>query len=40
MCDLKRLHRSTLIYSGAEAQRRSEYDVVPYTEIRRWLGGE
>ena len=31
---------SALIYGGAEAQRRSEYDVVPYTEIRRWLGGQ
>lgn len=31
---------SALIYGGKEAQRRSEYDVVPCTEIWRWLGGK
>ncbi len=31
---------SALIYGGTETQRRSEYDVVPYTEIWRWLGGQ
>ena len=36
----QRVAGAALIYGGAEAQRRSEYDVVPYTEIRRWLGGQ
>ena len=35
----QRVAGTALIYGGTEAQRRSEYDVVPYTEIRRWLGG-
>lgn len=34
-----RVTGSALIYGGIEAQRRSEYDVVPYADIRRWLGG-
>lgn len=29
---------AALIYAGDEAQRRSAYDVVPYRDIRRWLG--
>lgn len=36
----KRAVRSALIYGGAEAQRRSEFDVVPCTAIGRWLGGQ
>lgn len=35
-----RVTGSALIYGGVEAQRRSEYDVVPYADIRRWLGGQ
>ncbi|MEQ1838457.1 MAG: DUF4143 domain-containing protein, partial [Candidatus Nitrotoga sp.] len=35
----QRVAGAALIYGGGEAQRRSEYDVVPYTEIRHWLGG-
>ena len=35
----QRVAGAALIYGGNEAQRRGEYDVVPYTEIRRWLGG-
>lgn len=34
-----RLSAAALIYGGSEAQRRSEYDVVPYAEIRRWMTG-
>lgn len=30
---------SALVYDGAEAQRRSDFDVVPCTELRRWLIG-
>lgn len=30
---------SALVYDGAEAQRRSDFDVVPYLELRRWLTG-
>jgi hypothetical protein len=35
----QRVAGAALIYGGSEAQRRSGYDVVPYAEIRRWLGG-
>ncbi len=35
----QRVAGAALIYGGSDAQRRSEYDVVPYTEIRRWMGG-
>jgi len=35
----QRVAGAALIYGGNEAQRRGEYDVVPYAEIRRWLGG-
>lgn len=35
----QRVAGAALIYGGGEAQRRGEYDVVPYTGIRRWLGG-
>lgn len=35
----QRVAGAALIYGGGEAQRRSEFDVVPYAEIRRWLGG-
>jgi predicted AAA+ superfamily ATPase len=31
--------QAALIYSGIEAQRRSEFDVVPYSDVRRWLVG-
>ena len=34
----QRVAGAALIYGGSEAQRRGEYDVVPYAEIRRWLG--
>lgn len=34
-----RVSGSALIYGGAEAQRRSGYDVVPCGEVWRWLGG-
>lgn len=31
---------SALVYDGSDAQRRSDYDVVPCRDVRRWLGGE
>jgi len=31
--------QAALIYGGQEAQRRSEFDVVPYPETWRWLQG-
>jgi hypothetical protein len=31
--------QAALIYGGFEAQRRSEFDVVPYSDVRRWLVG-
>jgi predicted AAA+ superfamily ATPase len=30
---------SALVYDGSEAQRRSDFDVVPCVELRRWLMG-
>lgn len=30
---------SALVYDGTEAQRRSDFDVVPCVELRRWLMG-
>lgn len=30
---------SALVYDGDEAQRRSDFDVVPYRMLRRWLSG-
>ena len=30
---------SALVYAGDEAQRRGDFDVVPCTELRRWLMG-
>ena len=30
---------SALVYDGAEAQRRSDFDVVPCAQLRRWLTG-
>lgn len=35
-----RITGAALVYGGMEAQRRSEFDAVPFTEIRRWLGGQ
>lgn len=34
-----RITAAALIYGGAEVQRRSGFDVVPYAEIRRWMLG-
>jgi hypothetical protein len=31
---------SALVYDGAEAQRRSDFDVVPCAQVQRWLKGE
>jgi len=30
---------SALVYDGEEAQRRSDFDVVPCRELKRWLSG-
>lgn len=35
----ERVRWSALIYDGTEAQRRSDFDVVPCRELRRWLTG-
>lgn len=35
----ERAHWSALVYAGMEAQRRSDFDVVPLRQLRRWLEG-
>lgn len=35
----ERVRWSALIYDGTEAQRRSDFDVVPCRKLRRWLTG-
>lgn len=35
----ERVRWSALVYDGVEAQRRSDFDVVPCTDVRRWLSG-
>ncbi len=34
-----RVRWSALVYDGAEAQRRSDFDVVSCAQLRRWLTG-
>ena len=35
----ERVAWSALIYDGNEAQRRSDFDVVPCRALQRWLAG-
>lgn len=34
----ERVAGATLVYAGAEAQRRSAFEVLPYTQVREWMG--
>ena len=34
-----RANWGALVYDGTEAQRRSDFDVVPCAELRRWFTG-
>ncbi|MEN9423235.1 MAG: hypothetical protein RL122_618 [Pseudomonadota bacterium] len=35
----ERVAGMTLVYGGAEAQRRSAFEVLPYTQVRAWVDG-